>query len=104
MWSSGWKVLIDIFVSLFQASIADWTTNRWVSIFSDQGEKMLGHSSAEVGQAAENNKDELEAMVSKSLFKSYIFKLRTKMENYGVSESQFIYAPKCDELTPFFYF
>lgn len=67
-----------------QASIADWTTNRWVSIFSDQGEKMLGQSSEDVGRAFDNNKDELESMVTKVLFKSFIFKLRTKVENYGV--------------------
>lgn len=67
-----------------QASIADWTTNRWATIFSDQAEKLLGLSSDEFGRAFDNNKDELEAMVSKVLFKSFIFKLRTKVENYGV--------------------
>lgn len=53
-------------------------------MFSDQGEKLLGQSSDEFGHAFDNNKDELEAMVSKVLFKSFIFKLRTKIENYGV--------------------
>ncbi|XP_037037026.1 replication protein A 70 kDa DNA-binding subunit [Bradysia coprophila] len=70
---------------LLQASIADWTTNRWVTIFSDQGEKLLGHSSDEVGRAFDNNKEELEEMVSKILFKGYIFKLRSKIENFGDS-------------------
>lgn len=68
---------------LLNASIADWTTNRWATIFSDQAEKLLEHSSDEVGRAFDNNKDELEAMVAKVLFRSYIFKLRTKVESYG---------------------
>lgn len=70
---------------LLQASIADWTTNRWVTIFSDQGEKLLGHSSDEFGRAFDNNKEELEEMISKVLFKGFIFKLRSKVENYGDS-------------------
>lgn len=69
----------------FQASIADWTTNRWVTTFSDQAEKLLGYSSDEVGRAFDNNKDELERMVSKILFKGYIFKIRAKIENFGVN-------------------
>lgn len=70
--------------SIKQVSLADWTTNRWVTIFSDQAEKLLEASSAEVGRASEKNDDELNTIISKVLFKTYNFKLRTKMERYGV--------------------
>ncbi|XP_055586552.1 replication protein A 70 kDa DNA-binding subunit-like [Uranotaenia lowii] len=63
--------------------IGDWTSNRWVTVFTDLAEQMLGKSSQEIGEALEYNKDEAERIFGSAGFKSYVFKLRTKVEFYG---------------------
>lgn len=65
--------------------VGDWTSNRWVTMFTDLAEQMLGKSSQEIGEALEYNKDAAEQIFSAINFKSYIFKLRTKVEFYGDS-------------------
>lgn len=65
--------------------IGDWTSNRWITVFSDLAEQLLGKSSQDVGDALEFNKDEGEQIFSAISFKNYVFKLRTKVEFYGDS-------------------
>nr|XP_029715959.1 replication protein A 70 kDa DNA-binding subunit [Aedes albopictus] len=65
--------------------VGDWTSNRWVTVFADLAEEMLGKSSQDIGDALEFNKDEAEKIFSAINFKSYVFKLRTKVEFYGDS-------------------
>lgn len=65
--------------------IGDWTSNRWVTIFTELAEQMLGQTSQEIGVALENNKEAMEQIFSSISFKSFIFKLRTKVEFYGDS-------------------
>ncbi|XP_058813344.1 replication protein A 70 kDa DNA-binding subunit [Topomyia yanbarensis] len=65
--------------------IGDWTSNRWVTIFTDLAEQMLGKTSQEIGDALDFNKDEAELIFSAISFKNYVFKLRTKVEFYGDS-------------------
>lgn len=67
----------------FQASIADWTANRWGTMFADVAEKLLGRTSQEIGEIYEQNKEEGDAVLSASHFKRCLFKLRTKNEVYG---------------------
>lgn len=66
-------------------SLADWTSNRWVTAFADTAEAILGKSSQEIGEALEMNKDEGEAMLTSVQFKPYLFKLRTKVEYFSDS-------------------
>lgn len=68
-----------------QMSLADWTSNRWVTAFADAAEKILGKSSQEIGEALEMNKDEGDAMLAAAQFKPYLFKLRTKVEYFSDS-------------------
>ncbi|XP_055630999.1 replication protein A 70 kDa DNA-binding subunit [Toxorhynchites rutilus septentrionalis] len=63
--------------------IGDWTSNRWITVFTDLAEQMLGKSSQEIGESLEYNKEEAEKIFSTISFKSFIFKLRTKVETYG---------------------
>lgn len=67
--------------------IGDWTSNRWVTFFSETAEKILEHKTDEIAQAYENDKKEGEAIVQNILFKPRIYKLRTRVETYGVSLS-----------------
>lgn len=68
---------------LVNMSIADWTSNRWVTCFSDISENMLGKTSQEIGEALERSPECADELFSVANFKSFIFKLRTKMEMYG---------------------
>lgn len=65
--------------------IGDWTSNRWITVFTDLAEQMLGKTSQEIGDALEFNKDEAEQIFTAVSFKNYVFKLRTKVEFYGDS-------------------
>lgn len=63
--------------------IGDWTSNRWVTIFTELAEQMLGKSSQEIGEALEFNKTDAEQIFSNIGFANFVFKLRTKVEFYG---------------------
>ena len=66
-------------------SIGDWTSNRWVTCFTEVAEKLLNKSADEIGHIVDTDKDEAEALFSCINFKSFIFKLRSKVEYYGDS-------------------
>lgn len=66
-------------------SIADWTSNRWVTAFADTAETILGKTSQEVGEAIDSNRNEGDAVLTSAQFKSFLFKLRTKVEYYSDS-------------------
>lgn len=65
---------------LINMSVADWTSNRWVTCFNEIGEQLLGKSAQEVGRDIE---EQGEAALQTMNFKSYVFKLRAKMEMFG---------------------
>jgi len=64
-------------------SIGDWTSNRWVTCFSEVGEQLLKRTAQEVGDALENDPDTAQKMFAEINFSSFIFKLRCKNEMYG---------------------
>lgn len=66
-------------------SIGDWTSNRWVTCFSDVAENLLGKTAQEIGETLERNKEEADAILTALHFKSFVFKLRSKVEYFGDS-------------------
>nr|XP_029715889.1 replication protein A 70 kDa DNA-binding subunit-like [Aedes albopictus] len=79
--------------------VCDWTSNRWVTVFTDLAEQMLGTSSQDIGNALESNAREAERIFSAIHFKSYVFKLRTKVDNYaGAPRSKTIAVAAVDKL------
>lgn len=68
-----------------QMSIADWSSNTWITLFSDHAEQLLQKTSQEVGEALEHTPELAEKYLASIAFKSYIFKMRAKVEVYGVS-------------------
>lgn len=66
--------------------IGDWTSNRWVTAFSDVGEVLLGKSSQEIGEMLEHDKDAADKIFSEVIFEEKIFKLRTKVETFQVRQ------------------
>lgn len=68
-------------------SIADWSSNHWVTCFNELGEQLLQKTSQEIGQMLENEADP-STIFNTILFNSYIFKLRTKQETFGDTQRQ----------------
>ncbi|XP_060826818.1 replication protein A 70 kDa DNA-binding subunit isoform X2 [Bombus pascuorum] len=64
-------------------SLADWTDNMWVTAFNDETEKILGITAQELGELKENDNDAYLEKLGDVTFKSFIFKIRTKMETFG---------------------
>lgn len=65
--------------------VGDWTSNRWMTMFSDQAELMLGQSANEIGKLLEHDTQAAEAIFNELLFQQKLFKVRTKIETYQVS-------------------
>ncbi|XP_055532718.1 replication protein A 70 kDa DNA-binding subunit [Wyeomyia smithii] len=68
---------------LLNMLVGDWTSNRWVTVFTELGEQLLKKTSQEIGQAMEYIKEEAEQIFSAIAFNNYIFKLRTKVEYFA---------------------
>lgn len=64
--------------------MADWTDNQWVTAFNDEAEKILNSTAQELGELKENDIDAYSEKFSEATFKSFIFKIRVKVEVFGV--------------------
>ncbi|XP_066251958.1 replication protein A 70 kDa DNA-binding subunit [Euwallacea similis] len=64
-------------------NLGDWTGNQWVSMFSDEAEKVLGMTAQEAGELFETESLHYEEAVQKCHFKELIFTCRVKMEQYN---------------------
>lgn len=62
--------------------VGDWTSNRYVTCFSDVAEALMGKTSEEIGTLLEHNKEAAEALFSEHTFQQKSFKLRSKVETY----------------------
>jgi replication factor A1 len=62
--------------------VGDWTSNRYVTVFNEEAEKLLGKPAQEIGEIMEHNKEESEKLFSEVIFRQKTFKLRTKIETY----------------------
>lgn len=71
---------------------------RFVTCFSDLAELLLKRPAHEVGEALDINKELGESILATILFKSYIFKLRTKVEFYGDSSRNKITVVAADPI------
>ncbi|XP_016913881.2 replication protein A 70 kDa DNA-binding subunit [Apis cerana] len=68
---------------LANISLADWTDNQWVTAFNDEAEKILSSTAQELGELKENDIDAYSEKFSEATFKSFIFKIRVKVEVFG---------------------
>ncbi|XP_076234444.1 replication protein A 70 [Calliopsis andreniformis] len=68
---------------LASLSLADWTENQWVTAFSEEAEKVLGITAQELGELQENDNDAYLEKFADATFKSFIFKIRVKLEVFN---------------------
>lgn len=62
-------------------NLADWSGNQWVNVFANEAEQILGATSEQVGQSST---EELDGIIEAANFKTFMFRLRAKMETYNV--------------------
>ena len=65
------------------AKIADESGHCWLTLFNDDGEKLFGHTADEMHEFQENDSDKFEAILREAQFKSFTFKLKSKVEEYN---------------------
>lgn len=62
--------------------VGDWTSNRWVTAFSDVAEILLGKTSQEIGELLDHDKEAADAIFNDISFQQKVFKFRSKIETY----------------------
>lgn len=70
---------------LVNVLIGDWTSNRWVTLFAEVAEQILRKNGDEVAALLEDQSAAESYFLDRS-FRPMMFKLRTKIETFGVSE------------------
>nr|CAD7429216.1 unnamed protein product [Timema monikensis] len=68
---------------LLSLCLGDWTSNQWVTCFQEVAEEILGVTAQEVGTAENTDQNMYNSFFKNATFKSFIFKLRAKMEFYN---------------------
>uniref|UniRef100_UPI00358FDBA4 replication protein A 70 kDa DNA-binding subunit-like n=1 Tax=Myxine glutinosa TaxID=7769 RepID=UPI00358FDBA4 len=67
-----------------QVNLADVSDNQWVTCFHETAETILGQTAEKIGAWKEQgNEEAIENVFHEATFKSYIFRLRVKMEHYN---------------------
>lgn len=74
--SYKWRMILS-------ANLADHTGNQWVTCFQDSAECILGTKADELGQLKETDDARYNQVFDEANFKTYIFKLRAKVETYN---------------------
>jgi len=68
---------------ILSTNLADFADNQWATCFQETAEAILGKPADEIGQLRESNEPAFDQMFQEATFKSFIFKLRSKMETYN---------------------
>lgn len=68
---------------ILSCNVADHTDNQWITCFQDSAECVLGLKADELGQLRENDEMRFDQVLQDALFKSYIFRMRAKVETYN---------------------
>lgn len=71
-----WRLLLSV-------NCADFSDNMWVTAFQESGEIMMGISAQELGNLKETNEDEYLNKIGQINFKTFVFVMRAKMENFN---------------------
>jgi len=71
-----WRMILNL-------NVADSSDNQWATCFQDTAEMILGKSADDIGKLREENEAAFDTMFTEATFKSFVFKLRSKMETYN---------------------
>ncbi|KAM8818268.1 replication protein A 70 kDa DNA-binding subunit isoform 2-T2 [Rhynchonycteris naso] len=68
---------------ILSVNIADFQENQWVTCFQESAEAILGQSTAYIGELKEKNEQAFEEIFQNANFRSFVFKIRVKLETYN---------------------
>ncbi|XP_052075679.1 replication protein A 70 kDa DNA-binding subunit-like [Mytilus californianus] len=68
---------------ILSANLADFSDNQWVTCFQESAELILGKPADELGDLKDTNEAAYDQAFQDAMFKSYIFRLRAKIETYN---------------------
>jgi len=71
-----WRLMVSM-------NMGDFSDGQWATCFQDTAEKLLGHSSEEVGNLSEQDEDRYNAVFANASFKMHAFRLRAKADTYN---------------------
>jgi len=71
-----WRMMLSF-------NLGDATDNTWASCFQEQGERLLGVKSDELGHFLENDEEKYNAIFAEATFKSWSFRMRAKEDSYN---------------------
>lgn len=74
--SYKWRIILNV-------NLADFSDNHWVTCFQETAEHMLGKKSEELGKLREEDEAAFDHVFAEANFKSFIFRLRAKMETFN---------------------
>lgn len=95
-----WRMMLSF-------NLGDATDNSWAGCFQEQGEKMLGVKSDELGHFLENDEEKYNAVFTEATFKTWSFRMRVKEDSYNdetrlkhtvVSMEEVNYEAQCKRL------
>ncbi|XP_038615102.1 replication protein A 70 kDa DNA-binding subunit [Tachyglossus aculeatus] len=68
---------------ILSANIADFQENQWVTCFQESAEAILGQNTMFLGELKEKNEQAFEEVFQNANFRSYVFRIRVKLETYN---------------------
>ncbi|XP_046936573.1 replication protein A 70 kDa DNA-binding subunit isoform X1 [Lynx rufus] len=68
---------------ILSANIADFQENQWVTCFQESAEAIIGQTTAYIGELKEKNEQAFEEVFQNANFRTFIFKIRVKLETYN---------------------
>lgn len=71
-----WRMILSV-------NLADHTGNQWVTCFQDSAECILNVKADDLGNMKDTNEAQFDQVFTEANFKTYIFKLRAKVETYN---------------------
>jgi len=66
--------------------LSDWSGQEWATAFQDTGETIVGQSADMLGSLKEQDDNKFDQVMNAVNFKTYVFKLRAKIDSYNDEE------------------
>ncbi len=70
-----WRIILSVCLS-------DCTSEKWVTLFQDQAEKLLSTTSQELGILQLNDQQDYQKVLASSDFKQFVFRIGTRTESF----------------------
>lgn len=70
-----WRLILSV-------AISDCTAESWITLFQEQGEKLLGMTAQQLSELQEESPQQFLKALSAAEFKQFVFRIGSRMETY----------------------